>query len=342
MRILISILAAFFLTSCGGTSGPLKSVGSGVIHGDGNFADNRSDTSIDEVLKHNNILYDEAKMLLKLSKSTAGMVELGKHVTAFADGSVMAKKPLRTFGHIKELCEEERFKEQYTLPICTGFLVAPDLIVTAGHCVNKINFHTRAWIFGYDDSKSLNSLPSFQKDFVYKTKEVLEWKEDKVIRKDFALIRLDRAVTVAEPLKFRKYGEPHLGTELAIIGHPNGLPTKIAAGGEILENELNAYKTNLDSFGGNSGSPVFNLNTGVVEGILISGATDFLPNFERLEPCREVNRKKDYEGAEYVAKISLVNIKKYSSEASDENFSDIEFGMGEADERFSYRDSWPF
>lgn len=334
MSIMISIITVLFLTSCGTDSGALNVVGSGVIYGEGDKADNRSETQIDEVLKNNDLLYEEAKMLLELSKSTAGMVEVGKHVSRFADGSVIATKPLRTFKIARKLCDGERFEKQYSLPNCTGFLVAPDLLVTAGHCLNKIDYHNKAWIFGYDHTRANESLPSFEADYVYHTKEVLEWSEDKVVRKDFALVRLDRAVTIAKPLKFRKYGEASVGTKLAIIGHPNGLPTKISANAEILEdvldNNLNAYKTNLDSFGGNSGSPVFNLYTGEVEGILISGATDFLPNFERPlgEPlCNEVNRKKDSEGSEYVAKISLVDIERYLVE---DNF-ESEFAFGEND-----------
>ncbi len=329
MSILISILTVLFLASCGGTgSGPLKAVGSGVIYGDGELADNRSEASIDEVLKNNNIHYHEAKMLLEFSRSTAGMVEIGKHVISFTDGSVMAKRPLRTFKAVRELCDGERFERQRSLPVCTGFLVAPDLMVTAGHCVNKINYHNKAWIFGYDHTRAHESLPSFKREYVYHTKEVLEWEEDKVIRRDFALVRLDRAVTVAKPLKFRKYGEASVGTQLAIIGHPNGLPTKISADAEILENTVNAYKTNLDSFGGNSGSPVFNLYTGEIEGILISGATDFLPNFESDPLCNKVNRKRDYQGAEYVAKISMVDIEKY---LVNDDFLTSEFAFGESD-----------
>jgi hypothetical protein len=183
MSILISIITVLFLTSCGGAGqGPLQAIGSGVIYGDGELADNRSEASIDEVLKNNNVLYDEAKMLLEFSKSTAGMVEIGKHVTKFTDGSVMAKRPLKTFKTIRELCDGERFEEQYSLPVCTGFLVAPDLMVTAGHCLNKINYHNKAWIFGYDHTRAHESMPSFESDHVYYTKEVLQWDEDKIAR----------------------------------------------------------------------------------------------------------------------------------------------------------------
>jgi hypothetical protein len=39
-----------------------------------------------------------------------------------------------------------------------------------------------------------------------------------------------------------------------------------------------AFLTNLDTFYGNSGSPVFNLNTLLVEGILVSGDSDYKPH----------------------------------------------------------------
>ena len=32
------------------------------------------------------------------------------------------------------LCEEERFRDQVTASNCSGVLVAPDIIATAGHC----------------------------------------------------------------------------------------------------------------------------------------------------------------------------------------------------------------
>jgi len=313
MSVLISFITILFLTSCGAPEqGSLEALSSGVVHGEGPKADNRSETTIEDVLRNNNILYDEAKMLLELSRSTAGMVVVGDHVTKFEDGSMMAKKTLKTFKKLRSLCDEERFGEQYSLPICTGFLVAPDLLVTAGHCVNKINFYKRSWIFGYDQSMADDNLPTFDREYVYHTKEVLEWEENKQTRRDFALVRLDRAVTVARPLKVRSFGEALVRTPVAIIGHPNGLPTKISAGAEILDaSEPNAYKTNLDSFGGNSGSPVFNLITGEVEGILVSGDRDFMPNV--LESCFNVNTKKDVDGAEFVAKISMVNLSRYLS-----------------------------
>ena len=48
-----------------------------------------------------------------------------------------------------------------------------------------------------------------------------------------------------------------LDTPLVVIGHPSGLPTKIADGAWVRNNESEYYfVTNLDTFGGNSGSAV--------------------------------------------------------------------------------------
>ena len=48
---------------------------------------------------------------------------------------------------------------------------------------------------------------------------------------------------------------------------------------------------NLDTFMGNSGSPVFNKETGLVEGILIEGAEDLEDDLDNL--CTRSVRKKD-------------------------------------------------
>ena len=85
------------------------------------------------------------------------------------------------------------------------------------------------------------------------------------------LLLLDLIVkwTDRTPLEFRQEGEVELDTPLVVIGHPSGLPTKIADG-MVRNNESEYYfVTNLDTFGGNSGSAVFNTDTGVVEGILV-------------------------------------------------------------------------
>ena len=74
------------------------------------------------------------------------------------------------------------------------------------------------------------------------------------------------------------------------MGHPSGLPLKYADGARVFETENDYFSTNLDTFGGNSGSPVFNADTLEVEGILVRGDTDYVMDFESNgERCMKVN-----------------------------------------------------
>ncbi len=100
---------------------------------------------------------------------------------------------------------------------------------------------------------------------------------------DYCVVRVDRAITApnAEPLDIRRSGSVSVGTPIGVIGHPAGLPMKVAFGPTTAVRSVgpNGYfVANLDTYGGNSGSPVFNATTGLVEGILVRGETDYTTN----------------------------------------------------------------
>ena len=64
--------------------------------------------------------------------------------------------------------------------------------------------------------------------------------------------------------------------KLYVIGHPNGLPLKIADHAVVNSDVAEStFQATLDTFHGNSGSPVFNATTHHVVGILTGGAPDF-------------------------------------------------------------------
>ncbi len=301
----MSVLTSFILlTACSYKPQFSKAFDYGVVYGD----DNRSNTALDEVLTHNpELSQEEAQMLLEMGRATAGMVELGNHVKKKHDGSFVPNKELRTLTEKRGLCAGENFENEYTLPVCSGFLVGPDLLVTAGHCVDKENFKNKVWIFGYDSSLAFEPNPTFTPDHIYFTKEVVLWEKNNYSQKDYALIRLDRIVLGVKPYKIRTSGKVEKGALLAIIGHPSGLTTKISSGAKILDtSDENRLKTNLDSFAGNSGSPVINIKTGKVEGILVNGAEDYIDVENEDETCQKVNTREENEGEEYITRISLV------------------------------------
>lgn len=176
------------------------------------------------------------------------------------------------------VCDGEKFLEQPLVASCTAFLVAPDLIVTAGHCVkDKYDCKKQTWVLDYDsagDFTGPKGTITFPKDKTYSCKELVSWSENNNL--DFALIKLDREVVGRSPLKVRREGKLATNESLMVIGHPLGMPKMLADNILVRDNAPTYFfKTNADTFSGNSGSPVFGMISGMVEGILIRGDEDF-------------------------------------------------------------------
>jgi hypothetical protein len=62
-----------------------------------------------------------------------------------------------------------------------------------------------------------------------------------------------------------------------VIGHPAGLPTKVAGGAKVRDASPEGFfVANVDTYGGNSGSIVINARTGKGAGILVRGEADYV------------------------------------------------------------------
>lgn len=240
-----------------------------VIYGE----DNRVD-----VVDSNNPIF------ITLSESTAAMIK-NDRIKEYNAGQVeLSGKDLTDSG----ICESERFSKQPSVASCSGFLVSADTIVTAGHCVqNESQCESASWVFDYKVERDNDTQVIVDKTQVYKCSKIISQKLDVETEADYAVIKLDREVEDRAPLKFRTKGAAVVGDELVVIGHPSGLPTKIADGAAIREVNDVYFKANLDTFGGNSGSAVFNATTGVVEGILVRGETDYIR--DASQGCRVSN-----------------------------------------------------
>jgi len=171
------------------------------------------------------------------------------------------------------------FAEQLNPGCCSGTLIAPNKIATAGHCVNADNCASKTYVFGATSDKLVTG-GEFHVDQIYKCQKV-DISVLNGLPQDYAVITLDRVVpeSVAKPVTLSDQ-EPSVGDSLIMIGHPAGLPRKYADDATVKSvwnsgTESAYYMTNLDAFGGNSGSGVFNTATYEMMGILVSGATDF-------------------------------------------------------------------
>jgi len=211
-------------------------------------------------------------------------------------GSFHKQLSYMTLGEQYSLCSDERFYSEPVISECSGFLIAPDTLVTAGHCFNALPYpyygnankvcEDYSWSFDYTQTKSEKNFVTLKK--VYNCKEVIT--AEYSFANDFAIIKLDRSVEGAKALKMTK--ELAKDTELVVVGHPSGLPKKVAPGGKVIELNPNTSKfyASLDSFQGNSGSPVFN-KLGKVVGILVSGKTDYY--YDEKAQCQRVNQCDD-------------------------------------------------
>jgi hypothetical protein len=90
-------------------------------------------------------------------------------------------------------------------------------------------------------------------------------------------VELDRDVEGArEPVQVDRTALTQVGRSILVIGHPSGLPTKVAGGGQVRSVLPSHVVTNLDTYGGNSGSGVFDLVNLKLVGILVRGENDFV------------------------------------------------------------------
>ena len=210
--------------------------------------------------------------VLRLSEATCALVA-PRNIERQADGRyTLSGRDLRT---ARNLCASEPFGSQPTSAFCTGFLVSHDVIATAGHCVPAAGCDGTAFVFGYKMMNSDTPKMTMEEDDVYFCSEVVGHRLSGGV--DYALVRLDRSVAGREPVEIRRSGKVPDRAPLIMIGHPSGLPQKIAGGARVRDNSPSShFVANTDSYGGNSGSPIFNEATHEVEGILVRGVTDYV------------------------------------------------------------------
>lgn len=211
--------------------------------------------------------------LTKMADSTVALFE----AKDIKDNGLSAILIGKNFGSTYNLCSTEKFREQNSAAFCSGSLVADDIIITAGHCIEtQSDCNNTRFVFGFAMQADSVLPTQVSSNEVYKCGSIIK----QVLTgngADYAVIKLDRKVLNHKPLPIRRSGEISIGENLVVIGHPAGLPTKITTGGKVRSIASNTHiVANVDTYGGNSGSAVFNLQTGVIEGILVRGENDFI------------------------------------------------------------------
>lgn len=198
-----------------------------------------------------------------------------------------------------ELCRDERFALEPTPVYCTGTLIAPDLLLTAGHCVVDADECAETKIvFGFEADASSAVQPLAAED-IYSCAELIVQSEPD--DSDYALLRLDRPVPDRAPANVvRDDRSLPYGTGIAIAGHPLGLPLKISTGGKTTPmpggyglDDPYYFVADVDTFPGNSGSGAFLSGTvgphplaGVLSSVIELGSY----RYDALDDCHRYER----------------------------------------------------
>ena len=226
--------------------------------------------------------------LLMISKSVAGVVKTEK--LNYQPGpnryNLMNHAPTLKQRFLRKglrLIDKTPFLLQPSIMSGTAFLVGKDLVLTAGHVIEDRDVRNDSiglsFIFGfkYDKYHNIDS-NSFLNFNIYEGKQILYKVNDE--SGDWAIIKLNREVSEYQeiaPIHFDfEYSN---GYNISGIGHPMGLPMKYTNDAIITRIGKNFIDTSLDTFWGNSGSPILAIKEGKfgVIGIMSSTSGRYVP-----------------------------------------------------------------
>jgi V8-like Glu-specific endopeptidase len=190
------------------------------------------------------------------------------------------------------LCADQRFLSDPTPAFCSGTLIDDNLVLTAGHCITTSTecANTR-FVFNFYRTSATALQPVTTAD-IFSCQSIVVRQQAVVNGQnlDYAIVRLDRAATprfTPAPIRAGNSALP-VGTSITVIGSGSGIPFKIDSGGSVRDaraSTLDYFVANTDTFGGNSGSGVYENSGYTVAGILVRGETDYVMNGS----CRVVN-----------------------------------------------------
>lgn len=204
---------------------------------------------------------------------------------------------VKPFVEAFRLCPDERYVEQSIGAFCSGTLIAPNVVLTAGHCVAEVAkgggvppASQIRFVFGFRVEEKGGVGPDVAGDRqIYTGRRVLGGELESNGR-DWAVVELDRPVDpeVARPVTAVRREPVRRGLGVYVIGYPSGLPLKYAPGAQVRDDNNPAFfVANLDTYGGNSGSGVFEAGTNALVGILVRGETDYVQ--DQQKQCRRSN-----------------------------------------------------
>jgi V8-like Glu-specific endopeptidase len=269
-RILGSVLCALTAAACGtldedGAAPDEAHLGetqSKVVYG----TDNRTDV----------YAHADATLRARAQQATVALMSPGSINTTDPNNVTFNSETLQqAFG----LCSDQRFLTDPTPAFCSGTLIDDNLVLTAGHCItNQSSCNSTRFVFKFY-RPAAGALETITTADIFSCTQIVARQQTSTV--DYAIVRIDRAATprfTPAPVRAGNAALPN-GTSVTVIGSGSGIPFKIDSGGSVRDaraGTLDYFVANTDTFGGNSGSGVYENAGYTVAGILVRGETDYV------------------------------------------------------------------
>lgn len=191
----------------------------------------------------------------------------GKSYWAIKDAPSLAESLKGVCGG--DFCDGLRFRDQPSIVYATAMVMASNRVLTAEHVFDEKKFSDYVLVRNYTTNRSRIRLD----DVIEFASRIEKMEEHEGL--DFMVYETKTKVTTADVRpNFNKVRNLKSNDPLFMLGFPSGLPMKCAASGNAYHIDNVFFFCNLDAFGGNSGSPVFN-QKGTIEGFLRAGGKDY-------------------------------------------------------------------
>ncbi len=186
------------------------------------------------------------------------------------------------YGEAEELSPRTRFYGQPKVGRCSAGLIAPDLVLTAGHCLSASECYGKVFVFDFFHDPAAGLRPRVPATSVARCAGIVAGGPETVdasgAHTDWVVVRLDRPM-LGRALLTVSPDLPEPGDRLVMIGYPAGIPAKTAFGrARSLRDGL--LWADLDELKGNSGSPVFDADARVI-GVLARAPDDYAWRYPR-------------------------------------------------------------
>jgi len=251
--------------------------------------------SIDDL--KNSCSYSPTPSGKRLMDATAMLVHRGMiHFNSSNNTYSIDNAPITEAYEGAPLCSTSKFfNEPQTFAARSGFLVTPNMVMTAPHLSTTYippggtPFDPLQWMVVF---RAKNSSPcaDFRWDGipaqdVFNTTEMMVDTLDNAPsnRYDYMVLKLDRYVVNRLPMKIRRSGAPRKGDRLLVAGFPLRAGQKIDVAGRVGEH-METYRPdvllthpgndvfeNLHTLVGDSGAPIYNVEDDVIEAVVSYG-----------------------------------------------------------------------